>query len=194
MMVKKLPKAIGCLKIDDTRVPTSAEHTIPIFGMDAVQLSRSANWTVNAGPTSLAVATWGGTSPLQYDFDFELTAGVHCKTREALLNWIRAGSAMVSHCWDGSAKVRVTAPPRVLLIVGDIVNSYGMVLNMNVNGKAPWSLATGQSAGALPTMCRFTGSFLVAPGYDGVMVQVEDTTRFQSATEVLRRGYAINGQ
>lgn len=191
-----LPKPIGCLKIADDRLSSqiTPAHTIPIYGMDEIPLTRSSNWDVQSGPLSLAVSQWNGTDPLRYDFNFQLTAGVHCKTRQDMLTWIKAAHAMVSHCADAGGNLASTSPPpRVLLIVGTIVNTYGFVNNMSTNGKAPWSLAGENSAGGLPTIVQFSGQFTAAPSYKDTLVHVEEATRYLSAQEVLRRGYAISG-
>ncbi len=183
-MTKALPGAIGALSIADDRLGGgSASSRIPMYGIQDMNLSKSANWSSNFGPGAVTVHQWNGSIPLSFQFNFTLTAGVHCKSRDILFGWVKAAHAMVTHVLgdDGTPQ----SPPRCHLIMGKMLNVYGFVTEISCNGLPPWAVTSDN----FPTTVVFTGVFMSAPGYDGKLVDVERNTQ-QDAKSILASGYS----
>lgn len=177
-MVKALPQRVGAIMLADGRV---GNGEIPMFGIQDLQLARSANWSSEFGPQAMAVHMWNGSMPLCFNFNFTLTAGVHVRSRQELQKHVKAAHAMVSHVMNGD---KVEAPPKCRLIMGEMISTTGFVTEIACNGQAPWATTSDN----FPTTVIFTGTFMSSPGYDGKMVSVQRNNGLDAA-KILSSGY-----
>jgi len=177
-MVKTLPKRIGVVMLDDPRVGSGE---IPMFGIQELQLARAGVWTSEFGTMAVAIHAWNGSSPLSFNFDFTLTAGVHVRSRDELQRHVRIAHAMISHVMSGG---RPGPPPKCRLVMGKMVSVTGFVTEVSCNGQAPWATSDDN----FPTTVVFRGTFMASPGYNGKMVAVDLNNQLDAA-KILNQGY-----
>lgn len=180
---KHLPSRLGAIWPDDG-------EPIPIYGVDQIELSRSACWNIrNVASQSVYVMKWEGDEPVKYAFNFELVAGITVKTREELFKHMKTAHAMAAHQMkDGLVK----SPPVCNLVLGEYINTKGLVECVTVVAKPPWGAAAGMGdpSAAKPTAVTFRGTFVVAPGYtpQGI-INVDKNNQDLSAERVIGSFY-----
>lgn len=175
-------RLIGQLGFAD-RLNGAAVPGIPIYGMEPIILSREGKFDMESGSQSIMPITWQGSTVLEYEFRFELVAGVELRTREELFNHMKTAQALVSHTISPSGGV--AGHPAARLFLGKFLNTRGVVKSCTVEGKGPYDV------NLQPTACVFSGVFVVAPGYNSVLAQVSVNKNLLSATAVLERFYSV---
>lgn len=158
---------------------------IPIYGCEQVDLERRTNYSYDANMISTFAVKWKGDEALEYRFDFELVAGVTTTDRRELYDFMKVGHALVAHQLPQGDKV--LAPPPAHLILGRFINSRGFVKSCHLSASGPWD------ADMFPTSCKFTGTFVIAPGYKGDVVGIEQQRRMLSSEYLLRSFYYTSG-
>ncbi len=175
-------RLIGQLQFAD-RLDGVIVPGIPIFGMEPIILSREAKFDMESGSQAIMPITWQGSVVLEYQFKFELVAGIEVSTREELFGHMKTAQALVSHTISPTGGV--AGPPAAHLFLGKFLNTRGVVKSCTVEGKGPYDF------NLYPTACVFSGVFVVAPGYSAVLAQVAQNRAALSAKAVLERFYSV---
>jgi len=156
---------------------------IPIYGMDPIILSREARFDMESGSQAIMPVTWQGSTVLEYQFRFELVAGIEVANRDELFKHMKTAQALVAHTISPGGGV--AGPAAARLFLGKFLNTRGVVKSCTVEGKGPYDI------NLQPTSCVFTGVFAVVPGYNAILAQVEQNRNTLSASAVLERFYSV---
>lgn len=160
---------------------------IPIYGVESVILTRDNDWKImNVGIKSATLAMWKGDQPVEYSFDFQLVAGVgDVATRSDLNDKMKLMHSWASHT-NGE---KFNSPLKVKLQLANYINCAGSIKRVSTAATGPWD------NDGYPTMCKFTGIFLLMPGYTdfidgkGASVDILKNATKLSASEVLSSFY-----
>lgn len=146
--------------VEQVGLLSSEAGEVPIFSMDAVDLTRSQKWNIESlGPSSVYLAMWEGCAPVYYDINFDILVGWgSIRSRTNLRDCVRAYHAMASHRIGPNKKT--LPPPPVRLLIAGYVNMTGVMADVRTSAQPPWG------DGLMPTKCTFTGRFCFLPGYD----------------------------
>lgn len=165
-------------KVDGKSVPG-----IPIYGFDPISFSRSGKFDIESGSQAIMPITWQGSTVLEYQFRFELVAGIEVKTRDELYSHMKTAQALASHTILPNGGV--AGHPAARLFLGKYIQTRGVVKEINTEARGPYDRDLN------PTSCVFSGVFIVAPGYDAAIAQVTVNKNALSSKAVLGRFYAI---
>jgi hypothetical protein len=154
--------------------------SVPIYGIDTMVLTKSSNWKVSSLGISMAtLALWLGDTPVEYSFEFNIVAGVgEVSSRKALYEKMKLMHSWAAHTGEGKT---VTPPVVVELVVAGYINSKGVIKNVSTAAAGPWD---ADSSVRYPTTCKFSGVFLLLPGYTEKGVDLVLNSSKLSASEV----------
>jgi hypothetical protein len=171
------------------------KDTIPIYGLEQIDLGRGQLWNVQPLNIQGGLAmNWQGPEAIEYQVDFELTVGWGKVTsRQALFDLCKAFHAMGSPQADTSGSGLAKAPPPCIVKIGAYVDERGFFRNVRIVASPPWGGAKNTNIGdhdtpisesdGLPTSARFSGTFFFAPGFDanaaganfGIVIDLNNT-------------------
>lgn len=176
------------------------KESIPIMGLDEIDISREQLWDVQPlGIQSSVAAIWTGSAPVEYQVNFELLAGWgKVKDRGTLMEMCRIFHSLGAHQLSDEGNMAI-APPPVLLVIEQVIDQIGFFKNVRTVMQGPWGPENSirDFTKALPTVVRFTGTFCFVPGYNeeaaksGVSV---DMNNWNLASEFIRTSfYTLKG-
>lgn len=156
---------------------------IPIYGFEPITMTREGKFDMESGSQAIMPITWQGTTVLEYQFKFELVAGLTVATREELFSHMRTMHALTSHTLPPGGGV--AGHPAARLFLGKYIKTRGVVRSCSTEARGPYD------RDLLPTSCVFSGVFVIAPGYNAALAQVTENTRSLSSKNVLERFYSL---
>lgn len=164
-------------------------NSIPIYGMPEISLGRSGRWDVSTtGPQSIYVIHWQGEDAIEISLNFELVAGITAINRDELFDFMKRWHSLAAHRFEGDS---VKPPAPCTLILGEYINSVGILRDANAVAKGPWggSSGTASRSSLMPTAVVFSGVFVIAPGYNGDLVSVDKQNAVTAAESVNEKFY-----
>jgi hypothetical protein len=161
---------------------TGQGGSVPIYGLESVTLTRDNDWKImNVGIKSSTIALWKGDQPVEYAFDFQLVAGIGDISSRSDLN----DKMKLMHSWASHTEgENFNSPVMVKLELASYINCAGSIKRISTAAAGPWETDTGY-----PTACRFSGIFLMMPGYSEGSVDILKNATKLSADEVLSSFY-----
>jgi len=152
--------------------------SVPIYGADSINITRNNDWKVSGmSITSVSLAIWKGDQPVEYAFDFQLVAGIgDIKSRSTLVEKMRLMHSWAAHTLEGE---NCNSPLVVTLSLGDYIDCPGSIKTITTSASGPWEPDTNY-----PTSCKFSGVFLLMPGYTSGGNNVVITSKKLDASSV----------
>ncbi len=177
--------------------------SVPIYGVETLELARSQDWNVTGILGQSYTVSWKGANAVEHDLNFELLAGFgEVSNRKALLEYIGVFHAMCAHRNHPNEK-KISTPPSVQLVLSGYINCIGVMKNVRVAARGPWEISSSGPAASgdqgdtgdailLPTSATFTGTFVLIPGMtNNGLVEVTSNTTGLAMSEVESNLYDI---
>lgn len=179
MAIKKITPP-GWIGLDES----GQDGMIPMYGLQEIPLERTAEWSENLASVSQQSAVWyRGSRLMEFSFSFQLTVGVNVETTEKLRDYMSLLHQMIAPKAGNNGLLEPPKPAR--LILSNMVNVKGVLLNGRAVGMKPFTLSGGNM---VPLIAAFSGVFRMLPGYDGTREEVFNDVRTIS-TEALKANF-----